>query len=683
MISEKDFVIGSWEKHFSGYVNKKIVIYGIGKNTKIIIDNFESDNIVGLMDEVRTGEIIYGKPVISIEEAVSAEVDIIIIVARASNVNVIYRRIERQADENAIDVFDMNGDKLAQKINPGKNMKSFYACNEAVLKRKIEQASVVSFDIFDTLIMRRCLYPRDIFRIIGEEFAKERIKAEAELYAEGKHPNIFDIYSRMGNRWSPQNEIDLEIDYLIARRAMVEMLNYAKAVGKKVFLTSDMYLPSETICRILKRLDINFDVENIIVSCNHGLSKPQGLFNVLKQKSDSSSILHIGDDYETDVLSAERYGLEAFYVESAATMLEGSPGAHLLKFDGSLPNCLVLGRFIASQLNDPFIFERTQGKFEINSNFDMAYSFVAPLIVSFFHFMAERAIALDLDLILLGSRDGYIIERIYDIYKDRLSLPEMKYFYVSRAVCVVAGLVEDEDILHAAHLAFAGSPKEMLKERFRLKDCDITERAAGENGDDYILRHRQAILDVAERERERYLRYIDTFNIKKGTKVGFFDFISSGTCQKTLSNIVDFDLVGLYVAAVNYTTDYKSDTVIEAMYKKLNVFEKNHSISVNFFFLEHMMASHEATLSGFDDKGVPCYMPECRTEGSLKALDEIHRGILDYADQTYRDDWQKVDISLPDCIVGLVSDEYAQMNTTYFSDEELNDEFCKRKFSLS
>ena len=98
----------------------KIAIYGVGKNTRIILESFDSDNIVGLMDEVRKGDIIYGKRVITVEEAAALGVDAIIIVARASNVKIIYRRIKDACIKHSIKVYDINGNILRQVITEEK-----------------------------------------------------------------------------------------------------------------------------------------------------------------------------------------------------------------------------------------------------------------------------------------------------------------------------------------------------------------------------------------------------------------------------------------------------------------------------------------------------------------------------------------------------------------------------------
>lgn len=48
------------------------------------------------------------------------------------------------------------------------------------LKDKIDRADAVSFDIFDTLIMRKIFSPEDVFRLLGEKVRAE-LKLDCEI----------------------------------------------------------------------------------------------------------------------------------------------------------------------------------------------------------------------------------------------------------------------------------------------------------------------------------------------------------------------------------------------------------------------------------------------------------------------------------------------------------------------
>ena len=353
-------IIPAWEKHFANK-KKNMAIYGIGKWTKLILDTYGSGNIIALLDETHIGESVYGKPVMSMEAALAKEVDIIVIVARSSSIKNIYRRIRGICKANKVDVYDIHGNSLDGDTQNEKIREKYRAINKSSLREKIALAEVVCFDIFDTLLTRRVLYPDDVFALLAqrngiENFISLRKKAEARLSREGGVPNIYDIYQQLGPATVKQ-EIEMETEIMLSRKAMVDMLDYARDQMKTVYLVSDMYLPKQVIKALLDNLGIDMDISKILVSCDCGVSKSNGLFDILRDRVGDKKILHIGDNYEADILAAKRHGIDdTFAIESGLSMLEDSRAENILDYDKTLANRLVIGEFVAMQFNDPFAF---------------------------------------------------------------------------------------------------------------------------------------------------------------------------------------------------------------------------------------------------------------------------------------------------------------------------------------
>lgn len=131
----------------------------------------------------------------------------------------------------------------------------------------IKEHDVISFDIFDTLIMRRTLSPEDVFEILeyklqsqlpGLDFVKNRRKAILENNI--PNPNIYQIYNKFAELTGLDSEkvsqilkleLDIEKRVLIRRESMVDILERAKCMGKAVYLITDMYLPTEIVVEIL------------------------------------------------------------------------------------------------------------------------------------------------------------------------------------------------------------------------------------------------------------------------------------------------------------------------------------------------------------------------------------------------------------------------------------------------
>lgn len=136
------------------------------------------------------------------------------------------------------------------------------------LKRKILEAEYISFDIFDTLIIRSCGKPDNVFRILGqrlginsEKFRQARINAEKRVRKLCNHSefSLTDIYMSFDLKIdiddAVKEEIDTEKAVCIVNPEMRKLYQFCQDKGKKIILTSDMYLPQYVIENILHNLD--------------------------------------------------------------------------------------------------------------------------------------------------------------------------------------------------------------------------------------------------------------------------------------------------------------------------------------------------------------------------------------------------------------------------------------------
>jgi len=181
--TEREYIIRTFEENYKKYKDKNIFIYGVGYNTKTIVEHFTDYNILGVLDGTRHDEYIYGKYIYNLPDIVALNPDVIVIIARKTNVKFITRRISKFCIDNNIKLADeFVNNLLVEKSN--KKEKEYFNLNESSLKDEIEKHDVISFDIFDTLIMRRVLLPQDVFDIVANtsnlpfNFKKESFKIE-------------------------------------------------------------------------------------------------------------------------------------------------------------------------------------------------------------------------------------------------------------------------------------------------------------------------------------------------------------------------------------------------------------------------------------------------------------------------------------------------------------------------
>jgi len=109
---EKQKVYRLFDNCFFKYKNIPIVLYGLGINTKYLLEEAKAYKIVGIAANDRIGETVYGKEVMPIE-AVTGKAGIIVIIAQVKSVKTIYERI-KHIEDTGIMIFDLYGRMLKE-----------------------------------------------------------------------------------------------------------------------------------------------------------------------------------------------------------------------------------------------------------------------------------------------------------------------------------------------------------------------------------------------------------------------------------------------------------------------------------------------------------------------------------------------------------------------------------------
>jgi HAD superfamily hydrolase (TIGR01549 family) len=189
------------------------------------------------------------------------------------------------------------------------------------IKKDIDQAKIISFDVFDTLLLRPYLKPTDLFLHIEkihnlDSFMSNRIKAEnsARLKNPSRQDITFDeIYEEIDDLFKPykQVELDLEMQVLMQNPQMKQIYDYAKSQNKKIIIASDMYLPSSFISKALQKNGF-CDHDKIYISSELGKTKYHAtLYQHIIDDLNvcPNEILHIGDNIFSDYQNAKKLGI--------------------------------------------------------------------------------------------------------------------------------------------------------------------------------------------------------------------------------------------------------------------------------------------------------------------------------------------------------------------------------------
>lgn len=705
-MDERQYIIDTFKKNFADCVNKRIVLYGISNNTKHILDTFIDYQFLGVMDGYKTGESIYGKKILSNEEVLKLKTDIIIIVARANSAKIICKRIAEFCKSHKIELFNMNGVELLRTTKETLRNHSYFNVNEKKLCEEILKHDIISFDVFDTLVMRKVLYPHDVFEIVSrdihsefkDDFIKQRIDAERELSVD-TIPTLSEIYARIKENTGistelseklMRNEIYIDKLVLVSRKKMTDILNFAIASKKNVYLVSDMYMPRDLLEEILRNLGI-VGYQDIFISCEYRTAKSQGLYRVFKEKVKGQSYLHIGDNKEVDGIYAEMNGIDSFHIYSAVDMLEISAYGKILEQAETLDERILIGMFLAKIFNDPFALWQSDGRGNLKNAYDVGYLFIAPLITTFMVWFVQK-VRKGYDKILFSARDGYIFNKLYNIIleseRNPLILPQNIYFLTSRMSAITASIFCEEDIIYASKVAFDGSPEELLKKRFLLDDREVLpyQKEKYANLQQYVLLHKEKILRKSVIFRKQYFKYISTLDFKENDRLAFFDFVSSATCQMCLTSILSQKISGFYF--IHFFEEYhkKTDLTIEAFLESGSMYGLESYLFTNYLLIESIIVSLNPTLSHFDKVGNPVYLEESRTDRQLAYTSEVQKAIIDhFKDYIVLNSRLENEIrpQFADKVFSLIQQKYSKVENCEFEDNTSKDEFCNREYTMS
>ena len=218
-----------------------------------------------------------------------------------------------------------------------------------------EQTQTVSFDVFDTLLVRPFLKPSDLFALMDDafnemvsarsyvDFQKIRMRTEEALRKElnmgVEEVRLGDIYEKIGSLFGLTREqtnelkdleLGLEERFIRARRTGKELYELAKSQKKRIICISDMYLSGAQVERLLRRC--GYEADRVYVSGDYRMTKQSGkLYGVMlrMERTAPDRIVHIGDNWNSDVVMAKNAGLRSYHLASPVSMLKGeNPGIY-------------------------------------------------------------------------------------------------------------------------------------------------------------------------------------------------------------------------------------------------------------------------------------------------------------------------------------------------------------------
>lgn len=473
---------------------------------------------------------------------------------------------------------------------------------EHKLKKICDKFNYVSFDIFDTLIKRLVKQPKDVFFIVQDKFisiygkttsiknfATKRIEAERHVRLEKKtEVTLNEIYDCLKEKYDciiceqyKSIEIETEKRVCIASHNLKEIFAYCLKEGKKIFITSDMYLPKSVIEDIL--IENGFSGYNqIYLSCDKNKTKCSGLLfdELLKQENlVPREVLHIGDNLKSDYIIPRKKGINALHIRpSFKTKLLQILGTHS-NYDNSLYS------FVKNTNLYTDIFSK------------VGYCEFGPLLYGFISWIIQNAKEKKHENIFFLSRDGFLMQKVYEQIKTKDS-PSSSYFFASRRALQVASIHLNPDFFYVMSHMFIPRfvTTEWLIKRWGLEPSHVINHVSNFKLDEefqgntiiqnervqYLYNElKEQIIRNSKKEYEAFKEYLDFKNFSGN--VAIVDIGWFGNMQNSLITILKHmnrkvNVTGYYLG-IYPNSDYQNNYQMRGY-----LFEKGKNEELYFKF---------------------------------------------------------------------------------------------------
>ncbi|MBD3878160.1 MAG: glycosyltransferase [Quinella sp. 1Q5] len=282
------------------------------------------------------------------------------------------RSILLAAKAQGMNCYELDPKTFTYSINCGsKNLWQYYGRDEEEFKERIIPCNeIISFDLFDTLLMRgvakdyhvRELVGLKVEALLGRKVDFPTLRAKVEI---GDDITLDEVYKRFSElsgldeatcKRIRELEVSTEVSLALPRARVVDWLKGAVKAGKEVWIICDTCLQTPDVERLLSKCGVE-GYDKLLLSCETGLRKDTAtLWNQLKERADEFT--HIGDDEVSDIQLPSERGLGTYHTMSALNLFSQVPfGRNLLErldYELSLYAGICLGVALAKKFHDPF-----------------------------------------------------------------------------------------------------------------------------------------------------------------------------------------------------------------------------------------------------------------------------------------------------------------------------------------
>lgn len=660
--SKYDIEIENFRKIFADKKDMRIAIYGLGRRSATLLPGIKDYNVVGLLDRDRSniGQELCDIKVIAIDN-IEDKADIIIINSDPSNYEIIFKRISNMV---SIPVYYSDGrlahideNDMAYQDNP------YWSSSYNDLKRRIDNAQIVSFDIFDTLIMRKIFSPEDVFRLLGNRTKELNINTDigavrAKISAKcDSCASIDDIYMAIKQETDLSDEViediktierDIDEQLCVARNDIAKLYEYCIESGKEVYLISDMYYTLQDIKQLLDKCGLSvIDDRHIWISCEKKKDKISGSMwkEYLTAVGENVKCIHIGDNKIGDIENPAKYGIDSYYVMSGKDMVMNSSISELASHVNTVSDSICLGLVTAKLFNSPFALCSNKGKVSFDNSEVYGYCVYGPLLEKFLIWLYSNSRKDGIDKLLFFARDGYFLEKDYRIVAELLDdgyKQDWCYLPISRRLIYMASMENKEDFKRVVEFPYVGTFADYMKSRFEITVTDETseynDRQINAVGDSknilkWIQPYKEMIMQEAKAERENYLKYLETDgDMQKEICYGTVDLGYYGTNQYYLQRLTDIKAKGYcFYACLSENNVFINDIFMIGCFQYGNdyVAEKSLARKKNMY-IETFLTAPYGMIRYIDNQGNMVCEPDGKSQRNFDIKENVNGGAIDF-----------------------------------------------------
>ncbi|MFC1968120.1 rhamnan synthesis F family protein [Chloroflexota bacterium] len=551
----------------------------------------------------------------------------------------------------------------------------------------LPSATVVSFDIFDTLISRPFANPDMLLKFLEEQVtqkfginnfydlrkeAEKLVRAQRNFQGDVKISEIYSVFAELAKTSTDtaikllELEVDTETNLLVPREGVIELAKELRNSGKRLILVSDTYLERKYIERILAAKHIDF-FDELYLSCEIGKRKDRGDLweHILECEGISrGDLLHVGDNEQSDVqILSDRGFMCPIHIMKPSVLFRHSNLGEILygtiKPYNGWRESLLYGLIANLYCLDPNSKELFEHKEPLSNPHAFGYTIFGPIIFSFLSWLIKTSIEDHIDYLKFITREGFTLNQAYEIISKHpsivasgLLLPHGSYFLCSRRAALFASIRTKEDIPPLLGGHFNGTLWNFFSKRLNVIDMEGIEYRLGVHAlrqfvslprdYDRILRSITIVFDIlierAQDEREALLQYCAEQGIKQSNTTGLVDLGYSGSIQKALCRLFGYPLAGYYFVTDQLATVLTSSGAICRAYfadfvdrSKCNLPLLHHGL-----LMEAVLAAPEGQLVCFHRSPagiVPVFKELGVSQKQFPMIQSIREGVLKFVNE--------------------------------------------------